>query len=92
MTATLVETTARLAALTRRALQGAELQEFRQVADDGDEAAYVVRWSKNTPEAGGFAEYGTHRACLHRDGREMLVWGHYTHNEREAKRDYRERR
>jgi hypothetical protein len=92
MRLTIEETAARLAWVVRNNLQGAELEEFRLVADEGNENAYVVRWTKNTEAAGGFREYGTHRACLHEDGRAMLVWGHYTRNEREAKRDYRERR
>jgi hypothetical protein len=91
MTLTLAETTERLAALTRGSLQGAELIEFKFKDESADERRYVVRWSKNTAEAGGFQEYGTHVACLHDDGRSMLVWGHYTRNEREAKRDYKER-
>ena len=88
----LEDTTAQLSRLVRTDLQGAELVEFRQVADDADENAYIVRWTRATPAAGDFREYGTHHACLGADGRAMLVWGHYTRNRREAESDYKERR
>lgn len=91
MELTLEDTTARLAALVRRDLQGAALIEFKAKDESTDENRYVVRWSRNTAEAGAFREYGTHVACLHEDGRAMLVWGHYTRNEGEAKRDYGKR-
>jgi len=81
----------RLGALVRTSLQGAELVEFKVKDESSDETRYVVRWTRNVPAAGNFQEYGTHVACLHADGRSMLVWGHYTRNERDAKRDYRER-
>ncbi len=89
---TLVETTTRLAELTRRDLQGAELVEFKPTGDDGDEQFYVVRWTRDTEAAGRFKEYGTHKACLHADGRSMLVSGHYYTSVRAAERDYKERR
>jgi hypothetical protein len=91
MDLTLTTATARLSELVRTGLQGAELIEFRAKDESTDENRYIVRWTKNTAAAGEFREYGTHVACLHVDGRSMLVWGHYTRNEGEAKRDYRKR-
>jgi len=86
---TLEETTARLAALVRKDLAGAELQEFALIEDEGTENAYIVRWAMT--EGVPFDQYGTHRACLAEDGRSMLVWGHYTQDEENAKADYADR-
>lgn len=88
MQLTLESTTTRLADLVRRDLEGAELLEFRQVADDGAENAYVVRWTAERP---AFVEHGTHRAALHADGRSLLMWGHYARDLDDAKDDYKER-
>jgi hypothetical protein len=85
MTLTLEQAVARLARLVYDSLAGAELQDFRQVEDDGHEVAYIVRWRRDDHE------YGTHRAVLHEDGRQMLVWGHYTRDEADAKADYNDR-
>lgn len=90
MDLTLTTTTTRLSDLARDRLLGAELIEFRLKDESADENRYVVRWRRTT---GPFTpdEHGTHVACLHVDGHSMLVWGHYTRNEGEAKRDYRKR-
>lgn len=81
---TLEETTARLAAVTRASLRGAELIEFKLLDASVDEKRYAVRWAQGV-------KHGTHVACLHADGREMLVWGHYAIDENDAVNDYRER-
>ena len=81
---TLEETTARLAAVTRASLRGAELIEFKLLDASAEEKRYVVRWMQGVT-------HGTHVACLHADGREMLVWGHYARDEADAVSDYRER-
>jgi hypothetical protein len=80
-------TTDRLSDLVRSKLGGAELQEFKLKDESSDERRYVVRWSR---EGGGTGrdEYGTHVACLHDDGRSMLVWGDYFRSEREALTSY----
>jgi hypothetical protein len=89
-TLTLEQALPRLVRLVYDKLAGAELQEYRLVDDDGSEVAYIVRW-KRDGGGPGRDEYGTHRACLHTDGRQMLVWGHYYRSEAEAQADYSDR-
>lgn len=88
---TLADTTARLAELVSRSLDGAELTEFKLKDASDNERRYIVRWTRRSSTAGGFIQSGTHVACLHDDGRSMLVWGHYTFDEDDAVNDYRER-
>jgi hypothetical protein len=88
MKLTLTDATARLSTLVRESLSGAELIEFKPLDETANESRYVVRWKRATRT---YVQEGTHVACLHIDGRSMLVWGHYTQDEADARRDYQER-